>query len=347
MENILNYDVIDLEKYMQSKGEKKFRANQVFRWISKGINTFEEMSDVSKELVFKLESDFFIGLPASIICQKSKIDETVKVLFELPEPDLRLQPGRVESVFMKYKYGNTICISSQLGCRMGCKFCASTKKGLIKNLEAGDMYGQVLKMNEITKERINHIVIMGIGEPFDNYEEVSKFIKIINNSTGYNIGMRNITVSTCGIVPYIEKFSIDFPQVNLAISLHAPNDVIRERIMPIARRYSYQELLYACKKYTEKTHRRITFEYALINGVNDSKEAALELASKLKGMLCHVNLIPLNSVENTGLSSSNKESIETFQKILENSYIPVTVRRRLGSDIDAACGQLRIKNDGD
>ena len=347
MENILNYDVIDLEEYMHSNGEKRFRAKQVFRWISKGIDAFEEMSDISKELVSKLESDFFIGFPASIICQKSKFDGTVKVLFELAEADSSLKAGRVESVFMKYKYGNTICISSQLGCRMGCKFCASTKKGLIRNLEAGDMYGQVLKMNEITKERINHIVIMGIGEPFDNYEEVSKFIKIVNNSMGYNIGMRNITVSTCGIVPYIEKFSIDFPQVNLAISLHAPNDVIRDRIMPIARRYSYKELLEACKNYTDRTHRRITFEYALIDGVNDSKDAALELSNQLKGMLCHVNLIPLNSVENTGLSSSNKDSIEMFKKILEKSNIPVTVRRRLGSDIDAACGQLRVKNDED
>lgn len=345
MNNILNYDIPALEEYMISIGEKKFRAVQVFSWISKGVYSFSEMTNIGSDLIKKLESDFYIGLPASIVFQKSKIDETVKVLFELCSVDGKSDREMVESVFMKYKYGNTICISSQLGCRMGCRFCASTQKGLLRNLKAAEMYGQLLAMNHLTGKRINHIVIMGIGEPFDNYDEVSKFLRIVNSPKGYNLSMRNITVSTCGILPYIKRFAQDFPQVNLAVSLHAPNDAIRKRLMPVASRYNYEDLISTCKDYTIATHRRITFEYALINGINDRRESAEELSKKLKGMLCHVNLIPLNYVEKAGFSGSSAESLEVFKSVLRRNNITVTVRRKLGSDIDAACGQLRIKNE--
>ena len=343
MENILNYNIQDLEKYMTKVGEKKFRASQVFKWISNGIDSWDKMTNISKELSKKLESDFYIGLPAPILVQKSAIDGTIKVLFQLSNNENRLNEENIESVFMKYSYGNTICISSELGCKMGCKFCASTKNGLIRGLSSGEMYGQVLSMNNLTGEKINHIVVMGIGEPFDNYEEVSKFIRLINNPKGYNLGMRNITISTCGIIPYIDRFANDFPQVNLAISLHAPNDEIRKTIMPIANKYKIRDLIDECKKYTLKTHRRATFEYALIRGINDSIEDARELSKLLSGILCHVNLIPLNDVDNTNLNASKEVSIYNFKKVLDNNSIPVTIRRKLGSDIDAACGQLRAR----
>lgn len=343
MNNILDYDISDLSEYMQSIGEKKFRAEQVFTWISKGIYSFDQMSNIGKKLREKLESDFCVGLPASVLFQESKSDGTRKVLFELYGIDGD-EGELIESVFMKYSYGNTICISSQVGCRMGCKFCASTQNGLVRGLTAGEMYGQVLSMCNLTGERIDHIVVMGIGEPFDNYEELSKFIRLIHEPKGYNLSLRNITVSTCGLIPYINKFAEDFPQVNLAVSLHAPNDTIRKNLMPIANKYSYSDILRACKKYTDKTHRRITFEYALTSGVNDSIENAEELAKSLSGMLCHVNLIPLNTVDNTGLKTTPKKDVEMFKKILTDYGVPVTVRRKLGSDIDAACGQLRANN---
>lgn len=343
MENILNYNIQDLEEYMTSIGEKKFRASQVFKWISNGIDSWDKMTNISKELSKKLESDFYIGLPAPILVQKSAIDGTIKVLFQLVNNENRLNKENIESVFMKYSYGNTICISSELGCKMGCKFCASTKNGLIRGLSSGEMYGQVLSINNLTGEKINHIVVMGIGEPFDNYEELSKFIRLINNPKGYNLGMRNITISSCGIIPYIDRFAHDFPQANLAISLHAPNDEIRKTIMPIANKYKITDLIDECKKYTLKTHRRVTFEYALIRGINDSIEDARELSKLLSGILCHVNLIPLNDVDNTNLNASKEVSIYNFKKVLDNNSIPVTIRRKLGSDIDAACGQLRAR----
>lgn len=343
MENILNYNIQELEEYMNSIGEKKFRASQVFKWISNGIDYWDKMTNISKELSKKLESDFYIGLPAPILVQKSAIDGTIKVLFQLLNNENRLSEENIESVYMKYSYGNTICISSELGCKMGCKFCASTKNGLIRGLSSGEMYGQVLSINNLTGEKINHIVVMGIGEPFDNYEELSKFIRLINNPKGYNLGMRNITISSCGIIPYIDRFANDFPQVNLAISLHAPNDEIRKTIMPIANKYKIRDLIDECKKYTLKTHRRVTFEYALIRGINDSIEDARELSKLLSGILCHVNLIPLNDVDNTNLNASKEVSIYNFKKVLDNNSIPVTIRRKLGSDIDAACGQLRAR----
>lgn len=333
--NILNYDIDELNEIVTSFGEKGFRAKQVFSWLSKGVESFDEMGNVPKALRDALDLDFYIGQPNVVIEQKSSQDGTRKCLYEF------VDGARVESVFMKYNYGNSICISSQVGCRMGCKFCASTMNGLERNLTAGEMLGEVLKMRNITGENISHVVIMGMGEPLDNYDEVSKFIRLIHDSEGYNMSLRNITISTCGLIPMIERFANDFPQVNLAVSLHAPNDEIRKQTMPIANKYSYDELLKACKVYTEKTGRRITFEYSMIDGVNDSLENARELGEKLSGWLTHVNLIPLNKVKEREYNAANKDNILKFRDYLESKGIAVTIRRTLGADIDAACGQLR------
>lgn len=338
MLNILDYNPSELIDIVTSLGDKPFRAKQIFSWLSKGVESFDEMTNVPAALREALRNDYYIGQPTVIVEQKSSIDGTRKCLYEFADG------ARVESVFMKYSYGNSICISSQVGCRMGCTFCASTLNGLERNLTAGEMLGEVLKMRNITGEDIGHIVVMGMGEPLDNYEELSKFIELIHNKDGYNLGLRNITISTCGLIPMINRFAEDFPQVNLAVSLHAPNDDIRRNTMPIAKKYAYDDLLKACREYTEKTGRRITFEYSLIDGVNDSAENAEELASKLKGWLTHVNLIPLNKVEERSYNTSNTHNISTFMKILENRGIPVTLRRTLGADIDAACGQLRGHN---
>lgn len=333
--NILNLDLDELEEFVVSLGEKRFRAKQIFGWLSKHVDSFDEMTNVPAELRNALTKKFNIALPEVVIKQESRTDGTIKCLYEFPDG------ARVESVFMKYDYGNSICISSQVGCRMGCKFCASTINGLERNLTAGEMLSEVYKMCSLTGEKISHIVIMGMGEPFDNYEQVSKFIKLIHSENGYGLSMRNITVSTCGIVPAIKKFQNDFPQVNLAISLHAPNQATRNKTMPISNKYGYDELLKACKEYTENTSRRITFEYSMIDGVNDSAENATELASKLSGWLTHVNLIPLNEVKERNFNTARKTNIESFKRILEDKGIAVTVRRTLGADIDAACGQLR------
>ncbi|WP_455047453.1 23S rRNA (adenine(2503)-C(2))-methyltransferase RlmN [Mogibacterium diversum] len=335
--NIADYDPDELAGVVSSCGDKRFRAKQIFGWLSKGVESFDEMTNIPAKLRTALSERYYIGLPEDILVQESKQDGTRKCLFEFRDG------ARVESVFMKYNYGNSICISSQVGCRMGCTFCASTRIGLERSLTGGEMLAQVLKMRNITREDIGHVVIMGIGEPFDNYDNISKFIRLINSKQGYNLGMRNITVSTCGLIPFIEKFGEDFPQVNLAVSLHAPNDEIRCQTMPVARSFEYSELMVACRKYTEATKRRITFEYALIDGVNDETKHARELASHLKGWLTHVNLIPLNEVEGTGYRTSLKTNVRDFASILEEQGIAVSVRRTLGTDIDAACGQLRLR----
>ena len=335
--NIADYDPDELAGVVSSCGDKRFRAKQIFGWLSKGVESFDEMTNIPAKLRTALSERYYIGLPEDILVQESKQDGTRKCLFEFRDG------ARVESVFMKYNYGNSICISSQVGCLMGCTFCASTRNGLERSLTGGEMLAQVLKMRNITREDIGHVVIMGIGEPFDNYDNISKFIRLINSKQGYNLGMRNITVSTCGLIPFIEKFGEDFPQVNLAVSLHAPNDEIRCQTMPVARSFEYSELMVACRKYTEATKRRITFEYALIDGVNDETKHARELASHLKGWLTHVNLIPLNEVEGTGYRTSLKTNVRDFASILEEQGIAVSVRRTLGTDIDAACGQLRLR----
>lgn len=346
--NILNCSLEELEKIITELGEKKYRAGQIFGWLAKGVTSFDEMKNIPKGLRDSLiENGWYIGLPEVVRKQESK-DGTVKCLFRFSNSDTANadtadSSTEVESVFMKYSYGNSICISSQAGCRMGCSFCASTMDGLDRNLSGGEMLGEVLAMRNLTGEDIGHVVVMGMGEPFDNYEELSRFIRLIHDKRGYNLGLRNITVSTCGILPGIKKFAEDFPQVNLAVSLHAPNQEMREKTMPVAKRYKYDDLMKACREYTEITSRRITFEYALIDGVNDSRECAEELASTLKGMLSHVNLIPLNEVQGRDYKQSAADNVRGFKELLEKRGIAVTVRRTLGSDIDAACGQLRRK----
>ena len=338
--NLLSFSLPELESLIFSMGEKKFRAKQIFGWLARGAASYDEMSNVPAGLRRDLaENGYYIGQPEVVTMQESKTDGTRKCLYEFSDG------ARVESVFMKYSYGNSICISTQVGCLMGCTFCASTMDGKQRDLTAGEMLGEVLKMKRVTGEDINHIVLMGMGEPLDNYEEVSKFLKLINSPEGVNLSLRNITLSTCGIIPGIYRFAEDFPQVNLAVSLHAPNDEIRRRTMPVARKYGYDDLMKACRDYTEKTHRRITFEYALIRGVNDSPENAEELADHLKGWLTHVNLIPLNEVKGRNYRTAEGSSVLAFRKVLENRGVAVTVRRTLGSDIDAACGQLRASTE--
>ena len=333
-ENILDYLLNELETAVTELGEKKFRASQIFGWLAKGVKDFDDMKNVPAALRASLAERFYIGLPEAVRSQKSK-DGTVKCLFEF------IDGTQVESVFMKYEYGNSICISSQSGCRMGCTFCASTMDGLDRSLTGGEMLGQVLAMRNLTGEDIGHVVVMGMGEPFDNYDGLSKFILLIHDKKGYDLGLRNITVSTCGLIPKIREFAVDFPQVNLAVSLHAPDQKLREQTMPVAKKYDYDDLMKTCREYTELTGRRITFEYAVIDGVNDSPACAEELASRLKGWLTHVNLIPLNEVRGRNYKTANEKSVASFKKILERNGVAVTVRRTLGSDIDAACGQLR------
>ncbi len=341
MLNLRDLTVKELEEYFVSIGEKPFRAKQVFEWLNRGVDSFDEMSNIPKELRERLSDaeasdDITIGRINILRKQESRTDGTIKYLFQLRESIA------VESVFMKYKYGNSICVSSQAGCRMGCAFCASTIGGLTRNLSAGEILMQVIGAERDTGEKISHVVIMGTGEPFDNYDNIVKFINLVHEPKGLGLSMRNITVSTCGLVPKIMEFARDLPQVNLAVSLHAPNDEVRSRIMPVNRTYNVARLISECKRYTEATHRRITFEYALIAGVNDAPGQADELADLLRGMLCHVNLIPLNEVSETGLAGSPKAQVQEFLARLESRGITATVRRELGSDIDAACGQLRL-----
>ena len=341
MINLLDLELNKMEELLVSMGEPKFRAKQVFGWLYKGVSSFDEMSNVPAVLREKLAETSEIGLPQILKVQQSKLDGTRKYLFGLKDGNA------IESVFMKYKFGNSICVSSQVGCRMGCKFCASTLGGLLRNLTPGEIAGQILSAEKDTGERISHVVIMGTGEPFDNYDNVAAFIRIINDKSGLNIGMRNITVSTCGVVPMISRFGEDFPQVNLAISLHATNNEARSSMMPVNKAYPMEQLIAACREYGQATSRRVTFEYTLVKGVNDGPKDAAALAGLLRGMLCHVNLIPLNVVKETGFETSSKSSAIEFQKILEAKGVPATIRRELGDDIDAACGQLRLNAHND
>lgn len=336
MLNLKNMEIIELQKFVEGLGEKKFRGKQIFSWIYKGVESFQEMKNIPKSLVEKLEKVAYLGNLKKDTVQISRKDGTRKYLFQLEDGNC------IESVFMKYKYGNTICVSSQAGCRMGCRFCASTLGGLKRNLTAGEIVDQILSVERDTGEKINHIVVMGTGEPFDNYENLAKFLRIVNDKDGLNIGMRNITVSTCGVVPGIKRFGTEFPQVNLAISLHGPDDEIRGSMMPINNRYNVDELLKTCREYLDKTNRRITFEYALVDGKNDREQDIIKLANKLSKMLCHVNLIPLNKVRETGLEGTNRKRAEQVANELERLGIPATVRREMGADIDGACGQLRL-----
>ena len=336
MINLRDLTLKEMEELIVSMGEPKFRAKQVFGWIYKGKTDFREMTNLPEVFRQKLKETAYIGAVEPLKIQKSKTDGTRKYLFRLEDGNL------IESVFMKYKYGNSICVSSQAGCRMGCCFCASTRNGLDRNLAPGEILSQLMAAEADTGERIGHIVVMGTGEPFDNYDNLSRFIRIVNDPNGLNIGMRNITVSTCGLVPVIRRFGRDFPQVNLAISLHGTTDEIRGSMMPVNGKYPLEVLIPACRDYTETTGRRITFEYTMVNGVNDSDEDAHRLSKLLQGMLCHVNLIPLNRVAESGFDTVSRKRAEEFRHLLEREGVVATVRRELGADIDAACGQLRL-----
>ena len=335
--NLKDFTYQELENFVAGAGEAKFRAKQIYSWLYKGVESFDEMTNLSKELRQKLSEISYVSSLKILKKLVSSIDGTTKFLFELEDKNT------IESVVMFYKHGASICISSQVGCRMGCKFCASTIGGLVRNLTAGEIIDQIIFAQKELNIRISNVVIMGIGEPMDNFDNIIKFLSNVSNDNGINIGMRHITLSTCGVVPGILKLAEKNLQLTLSISLHAPNDEIRNSMMPISRKYSYNELLSACKKYLELTNRRITFEYTLVSGVNDKRENALELSEKLRGMLCHINLIPVNEISENNYKRSEAKSIENFKTILENKGFAVTVRRELGSDIKASCGQLRQK----
>ena len=330
----LNYD--ELVTYMAGLGEKKFRAGQLYQWMHEKLaDSFDECTNLSNALRQKLKetSEYVCLEPVRV--QHSKLDGTEKYLFRLSDGNY------VESVLMKYHHGNSVCISSQVGCRMGCRFCASTLLGLSRNLYPSEMLDQIYAIQKATGERVSHLVVMGTGEPFDNFESLCRMIELLCSPEGLNISHRNITVSTCGIVPKIYEFADRNPQVTLAISLHSPNDTMRKELMPIANKYSMDELMKAAKYYTKTTGRRITFEYSLVKGVNDKKEHAEELISRVKGMNCHVNLIPVNPIKERDFEQSTQNNVTAFKHILERQHIQVTVRREMGRDIQAACGQLR------
>ena len=335
MKTLLGMTMEELKQFAVEMGEKPFRGKQLFIWLNRGAQSFDEMTDLPKGLRGKLEQCAQIGGCRAVEVQEDPDDGTRKFLFEAADGDT------FEGVFMKYSYGNSLCVSSQVGCKMGCRFCASTMGGFVRNLTAGEMLGQVLEAERVTGEKVGHIVIMGMGEPFDNYENAAKFLRLLHDENGRGMSWRNMTVSTCGIIPKIAQFAEDFPQVNLAISLHRLTDAGRSSIMPINDRYPLDELLAAAEEYTDRTHRRITFEYALIEGENDSDEDVRRMIRRLGGMLCHVNLIPLNKVDGTGLEGTSRARAREIAERLEAAGIPATVRRQLGSRIDGACGQLR------
>ena len=337
MIDLKDFEYAELEEFIVGLGEKKFRAAQIFKWLHEGVTSYDEMTDISKSLREKLKEISYVST-LEIECKLvSKIDGTVKYLFRLPDGNC------IESVVMRYHHGLTICISSQIGCRMGCRFCASTIGGLYRSLTAGEILNQVLFAQKDMGERISNIVLMGIGEPLDNYDNVVKFLHNVNHEKGINIGLRHITLSTCGVVPGIYKLADEDMPITLTISLHAPNDEIRDSIMPINHKYKIDELLKACKYYKEKTNRRISFEYSLISGVNDSFDNAQELADKIKDLQAHVNLIPVNKVEEREFKKGTKAEINSFLKHLTDCGVNATIRRELGSDISASCGQLRKK----
>ena len=316
-------------------GEPAFRAGQVYSWMHRGARSFEEMTNLSKALRLRLAERYELTAPTAVRKLVSKKDGTIKYLWRLSDGNC------VESVLMQYHHGNTVCISSEVGCAMGCAFCASTRGGLVRRLTPSEMLDQVLFTQLASGLPVSNIVLMGIGEPLDNYDTVLRFLELVNSPEGMNIGMRHISLSTCGLVERIDRLAEENLQLTLSVSLHAPTDEIRSTIMPVNRRYNVQTLLAACKRYFEKTGRRISFEYAMIRGVNDTPEMAKLLASRLRGIAAHVNLIPLNDIPESPLKPSYPEVVQTFQKILEQHGIPATVRRTLGSDINASCGQLR------
>lgn len=339
MKNIKDYNLEDLKQELINIGEKPFRAEQIFKWIhQENVSSFDDMTNLSLELRQKLKENYSLCIYNIIRKQESKTDGTKKYLFDV------LDGNAIESVLMKYHHGYSVCVSTQIGCKMGCKFCASTGIQFIRNLSSGEIVEQILAIERDENIRVSNVVFMGIGEPLDNYENVVNAIRIINNPKGINIGARHISVSTSGLVPGIYKLAEENIQCTLSISLHATTDEKRSSMMPVNNKYNIKELLQACKDYTAKTNRRISFEYALAKGNNDNLEDAKALADLLKGMLCHVNLIPINEIENGTFKQSSIDNIIKFRDYLNSRGIVATIRRELGSDIDAACGQLRRKN---
>lgn len=338
MEDIKSLTTEQIVERMTALGQPAFRGKQVANWLQNGCRSFDEMSNLPLGLREQLKERFVI--PGVSIRRKwqSKLDETTKYLFELSDGET------VESVLMKYHHGWSQCLSTQVGCRMGCSFCATGMGGLSRNLLPAEMMAQIEEAQRDRGIRVSSIVLMGMGEPLDNYDNVLRFLKMLSEPNGVNIGMRHVSLSTCGLVSGIERLREENLQLTLSVSLHAPNDAIRSNMMPINRRYPVDELLAACRRYAEHTGRRISFEYVMIDGVNDSDACAEELASKLRGMLCHVNLIPVNEVKETGHRRSNAARLMQFKNILEQRGLTVTVRRTLGADISASCGQLRRQN---
>ena len=325
----------ELAAWLKEQGEPAFRAKQIFHWLYRGVTSFDEMSDLSKALRQKLAGQCFLTVPKVVRKQVSKLDGTIKYLWELSDGNC------IETVLMRYQHGNTVCISCQVGCRMGCAFCASTLAGKVRDLTPAEMHAQVLFTQLDSGEPISNIVLMGIGEPLDNFDTVMKFLTLVNHPEGLNIGMRHISLSTCGLTDKIDKLAQRGLQLTLSVSLHAPDDETRSKIMPVNRSVGVEKLMDTCRRYFQTTGRRISYEYAMIDGVNDSDWQADLLASLLKGTPGHVNLIPLNDVEESPFKPSRR--VAAFQKRLERHGITVTVRRKLGGDIDASCGQLRRK----
>ena len=336
-EHVKSMTLPELSQVLKDLGQPAFRAGQVYTWLHKGVRSYGQMTNLPKTLRDTLAQRYPICPPKVVRKQESQKDGTIKYLWELSDGNC------VETVLMRYHYGNTVCISTEVGCRMGCAFCASTLGGLVRRLEPYEMLDQVLFTQVDSGLPVSHIVLMGIGEPLDNFDNVMRFLELVNSPEGMNISMRHISLSTCGLVPGIDKLAEKKLQLTLSVSLHAPTDAVRNTIMPVNKAYPTEELLQACRRYYEKTGRRISFEYAMIHGVNDTPEAAQTLLKRLKGLPAHMNLIPLNHVEESPLKPSTRQAVQTFQNILEEGGIPATVRRTLGSDIDASCGQLRRK----
>ena len=334
--DIKSLSLQELEAEIKELGDKAFRAKQIYQWLhQKLVTDFDQMSNISRELRNKLKEHYTLTALQAIDVKISQIDGTRKYLFRLADGNV------IESVWMQYHHGNSVCISSQVGCRMGCRFCASTLDGLERNLTASEMLDQIYRIQVQTGERVSNIVIMGSGEPMDNYDNVVRFVRMISDPNGLNISQRNITISTCGIVPGIRKLTQENLQVTLALSLHAPNDEVRKTLMPVANSYKLADVLAACREYFDKTGRRLTFEYSLVSGVNDNLQEARALVSLLKGMHGHVNLIPVNPIKERDYVQSSQRAIQEFKNYLEKNGINATVRREMGRDINGACGQLR------
>jgi len=335
--NLKDLYVEEIEKILYDINQEKYRAKQIFKWIYRGVCSYEDMTDIPIQLREQLSQNLFLSCLKVLNVQRS-IDGTAKYLFELSDGNA------IESVLMKYKYGYSACISTQVGCKMGCKFCASTQCGFVRNLTAGEIVDQIISIQKDADIKISKIVFMGIGEPLENYQNTIKALKLLNHQLGLNVGYRNMSVSTCGLVPAILNLAEEKLPVTLSISLHAPNNEIRNKIMPINKKYNINELLDACRKYTNSTKRRISFEYVMIADVNDSEKNAVELASKIRGMLAHINIIQLNPTTDQGLARSSANNVKKFIDILRKKGIETTLRRELGNEIDAACGQLRLKH---